>query len=267
MTKIITSRYSLLKNFEEDITGLFLFKLKRRDITRKLFAFSKTLNKVEPIRLTDLLISKKRRIKSTTSFDTFKFRKIKFFYGFLFGKTKKFNKFNYKKLQKHLKNRLRNSLLFFESRLDIILVRLHLFISVFEARIFIKKYGVLVNNKIIKKFCYQLIPGDLLSLTDNTRLIFKKKLYMLLKAKPVYATIIPVDLVNRELITTLTIYTWLFKRALLCSPFFTLGFPRYFEVNMNTMEFYFYGITTPKDISYPFKTSLLERIYFFNNYI
>jgi len=265
MTKIITSRYSLLKNFEEDITGLFLFKFKRRDITRKLFAFSKVLNKVEPVRLTDLLISKKRRVKSIVSSDNIKFRKIRFFYGFLFGKSKVFNKFKYIQLQKYLYNRLHNSILSFEARLDIVLVRLRLFISIFEARVFLQKYGILVNNKLIKRYQHQLSPGDLLSLTDITRESLKKKLYILLKAKPIKFSAI--DLVNRELNTTLTLYTWLFKRYLACSPFLSLGFPRYFEVNINTMEFYFYGTIKSKDISYPFKTSLFERNYFFNNYI
>jgi len=265
MTKIITSRYSLLKNFEEDVTGLFLFKFKRRDITRKLFAFSKVLNKVEPVRLTDLLINKKRRIKSIISSDNIKFRKIKFFYGFLVGKTKIFNKFKYRQLQKYLGNRLHNSILSFEARLDVVLVRLRLFVSIFEARIFIQKYGVLVNNKLVKSYQYRLSMGDLVSLTDITRESLKKKLYILLKSKPIHFS--PTDLINRELNTTLTLYTWLFKRYLACSPFLPLGFPRYFEININTMEFYFYGTITPKDISYPFKTSLFERNYFFNNYI
>ena len=63
MTKILKSKYALLKNFEEDITGRFLFKMKRREITRKLLSFSKILNKVEPLRLTDLLIRKKNQLK------------------------------------------------------------------------------------------------------------------------------------------------------------------------------------------------------------
>jgi hypothetical protein len=95
MTKILKSRYSFYKNFEEDISGRFLFKMKRREITRKLFFFSKVLNKVEPLRLSDLLINRKKKIKSITSFDKFRFRKIKHYYGYTFGKTKIFNKSQY----------------------------------------------------------------------------------------------------------------------------------------------------------------------------
>lgn len=61
MTKILKSRYSFYENFEEDVSGRFLFKMKRREITRKLFFFSKVLNRVEPLRLSDLLISKKKK--------------------------------------------------------------------------------------------------------------------------------------------------------------------------------------------------------------
>jgi len=171
--------------------------------------------------LTDLLISKKKRIRSIISSDRIKFRKIRFFYGFLFGKSKIFNKFKYKQLQKHLYNRLQNSILSFEGRLDVVLIRLRLFISIFEARIFIQKYGILVNNRIVKRYQHQLTPGDLVSLTDITRESLKKKLYILLKSKPIQ--FLPTDLINRELNTTLTLYTWLFKRYLACSLFFVVG--------------------------------------------
>jgi ribosomal protein S4 len=264
MTKILQSRYSLFKNFEDDITGLFLFKLKRRAITRKLFAFSKILNKVEPVRLTDLLIRRKKRIKSITSLDNFKFKKIRFFYGFLVGKTTSFNKFKYKRLHKFFGNRILNSTLSFEARLDVILVRLYLFISIKEAQVFIQNYGVLVNKSLIKNCNYQLVVGDILSLAKNAAM-FKRKFYKVLKARPVNVKL--KDLINRELNTSLTLYTWLFKRCTKTSPFMLFGFPRYVEVNINSMEFYFYGHLNSKDISYPFKTSILDRIFFFNNYI
>lgn len=63
MSKRINSRYSFFKNFEEDVFGRFLFKMKRRDITKRLFSYSKVLNRVKPLRLSDLLIKKKKKNK------------------------------------------------------------------------------------------------------------------------------------------------------------------------------------------------------------
>jgi len=265
MTKIIKSRYSLFKNFEEDITGLFLFKMKRRSITRKLLSYSRVLNKVEPLRLTDLLIRRKKKIREMFSADQFQYRKIRFFYGFSFGKTKIFNKFQYKTLQKYAANRLANSILFLEARLDVILLRLHLFVSIFESRLFIKENGILVNNKIIKDVSYRLKKNDILSFTAETRKVIKRKLLMIINARPVRHE--SSNLVFRDLNTALTKYTWLFKRYTTISPFLILGFPRYFEINFNTVEFYFKGSISFYDVFYPFKTTDNERLFFFSNYI
>jgi hypothetical protein len=61
MSKRINSRYSLFKNFEGDVFGRFLFKMKRRDVTRRLLSYSRVLNRVKPLRLADLLIRRKKK--------------------------------------------------------------------------------------------------------------------------------------------------------------------------------------------------------------
>jgi ribosomal protein S4 len=239
--------------------------MKRRDITRKLFSFSKVLNRVEPLRLSDLLIRRKKKIKGLVSFDKFRFKKLRHFYGFGFGKTKSFNKLQYRYLNASIKNRRESSILSLESRLDVLLVRLCLFSTVNAARSFIKSEGVLINNNLITSYNYRLKTGNILSFNKKFRTIFKRKLYRLLRARP---SVVPFkNLATLELSSVLTAYTWLFKRYTAISPFFILGFPRYVEPNFNSMEFYFYGSIKINDVSYPFKTTLQERSSFFNNYI
>jgi len=265
MTKILKSRYAVYKNFEEDVTGHFLFKMKRREVTRKLFSYLKVLNRVEPLRLADLLIRRKKKIKGLPSFDKTRFFKLRYFYGIGFGKTKQFNKLQYRLLQRYLSNRTLLSLSSLEARLDVLLVRLRLFNFIKDARDFIKTEGVLINKLVIKNFSYVLVKGDILSFRSKYRMILKRKVYRLLRACPIG---IPFsNCVTRELNSVLTIYTWLFKRYTKLSPFFIFGFPRYIEPNFNSMEFYFYGSIYSKDIYYPFKTTLQERSAFFNSFI
>lgn len=265
MTKILKSRYLVFKNFEEDVTGRFLFKMKRREITRRLFSLYKILNRVEPLRLSDLLIRKKKKIKNLVSFDKFQIRKIRHFYGFGNGKTKRFNKMQYSFLNKCFNNRLHASVLSLESRVDVLLLRLRLFSSIKESRSFIKLKGVIINKRLITNCNYRLNKGDILSFTSEFSVVLKRKLYRLLRARP--SNVYFKNLVTRELNSILTPYTWLFKRYTSVSPVLLLGFPRYVEPNFNSMEFYFYGIVNPEDIFYPFRTSLYERINFFNNCI
>jgi ribosomal protein S4 len=239
--------------------------MKRREITRKLFFFSKVLNRVEPLRLSDLLIRRKKKIKSIVSFDKFRFKKIRHYYGYTLGKTKIFNKLQYRFSHKFLKNRALRSILSIESKIDILLIRLRLFSSIKESKFFIKSEGVLINGVLIKNNNYRLAKGDILAFTTKFRTIFKRKVYRLLRARP--SNTLFSNIATRELNSILTPYTWLFKRYTAMSPFTLLGFPRYIEPNFNSMEFYFYGVIKPEDIFYPFKTSLQERIGFFNNYI
>jgi ribosomal protein S4 len=265
MTKILKSRYSVYKNFEEDVFGRFLFKMKRRDITCRLLSYSKILNRVEPLRLADLLIRRKKKIRGLESFDKIRFFKFRHFYGLSFGKTKIFNKTQYALLHRSVRNRRFNSILSIEARLDVVLVKLFLFNSIFESRTFIKNEGVFVNDILVNKFDFLLTPGDILSFSFKNKILLKRKLYRLLRAKT--SNVPFTNSVTRELNSTLTSYIWLFKRCTGASPFFLVGFPRYFEFNFNSMEFFFYGTNKVDDLFYPFKTSLSERSSFFSNFI
>lgn len=265
MSKRINSRYSLFKNFEGDVFGRFLFKMKRRDITRRLFSYSRVLNRVKPLRLADLLIKRKKRIKLISSSDAFRGRKFRHYYGFGFGKkTIFFKKFHKLLVTKYRKDRLNDLYLSIEGRVDVLLLKLNLFSFINESRSFIKDSGVLVNSILIKNPSYVLNSGDILSFPPFGKFLLQRKLYRLLRSRP---SIPLIAKVNKELNSIVTFYSWAFKRRTGKSPFMMNGFPRYIEPNFNTMEFYFYGKIKPEDIVYPFKTRLYERSRFFSSLI
>jgi len=167
-------------------------------------------------------------------------------------------------ITKYLKNRSNDLLLNIEGRLDVILLKLNLFSFIVESRSFINKFGILVNNQLIKNPSHVLSPGDIVSFLPFHKLILQRKLYRLLRARP--APLLK-EKINSELNSLITFYSWLFKRRTRRSPFLINGFPRYIEPNFNTMEFYFYGEIYFDDISYPFKTRLVERTRFFNSLV
>lgn len=265
MSKRINSRYSIFKNFEADVFGRFLFKMKRRDITRRLFSYSRVLNRVKPLRLADLLIRRKKKIKLISSSDIFKGRKFRHYYGFGSGKKaiffKKFHKFL---VSRYKKDRLNDLFRSIEGRVDVILLKLNLFSFISESRSFIKDSGVLVNSILVKDPSYVLNSGDILSFTPFSKFLLQRKIYRLLRSRP---SIPLIAKVNKELNSIVTFYSWAFKRRIGKSPFLMNGFPRYIEPNFNTMEFYFYGKIKPEDIVYPFKTRLYERSRFFSSLI
>jgi len=265
MSKRVNSRYSLFKNFEGDVFGRFLFKMKRRDVTRRLFSYSKVLNRVKPLRLADLLIKRKKKIKLIPSLDIFKGRKFRHYYGFGFGKKtiffKKFHKFL---ITKYKKDRLNDLLKSIEGRVDVILLKLNLFSFITESRSFIKDSGVLVNSMLIKDPSYVLNSGDILSFTPFGKFLLQRKIYRLLRSRP---SIPLVAKINKELNSIVTFYSWALKRRTGKSPFLMNGFPRYIEPNFNPMEFYFYGNIKPDDIIFPFRIRLHERSRFFSSLI
>jgi len=165
---------------------------------------------------------------------------------------------------KYLRDRSNDLLLNIEGRVDIILLKLNLFSFITESRSFINESGILVNGRIIKDPSYVLNSGDIVSFLPFDKFILQRKLYRLLRSRP---ALLLKEKVNLELNSLITFYSWLFKRRTRRSPFLINGFPRYIESNFNTMEFYFYGKIYFDDISYPFKTRLVERSRFFNSLI
>jgi len=104
------------------------------------------------------LLKKKYKIKLETK------QKFSLFYGYLSNKYVKKTIKNNKKLKKNIYNLIVNVL---ELRLDVILYRSHFVSSVKEARDFINKGHVFVNEKIIKNNSYLIKKGDFIKVSDS----------------------------------------------------------------------------------------------------
>lgn len=279
MTKIIKSKYKFLNNFQDDLTGHFLYKMKRRKRTLNLLAWRFILNKVKPVRLDDLLLSRPKR-RAVVSWYTIQLRKLRYFYGFYSGYRGVF----FKRLHfliKHYKfNRVYRASSLLELRLDIILVRLGLFKHVKTSRFYLKKFGIFINDKKVYRVNYILKTGDVLSFDKTHRVFFKTKL--LLKLKPALRFIKTnqeklapfffkfskrLNLFDLDL-NLITFYTRLLftnfpnigrEPSLFKSVFFVSYFPRFLEANFNTFEFFCCSKIDPSlDIKYPFKVKSNE---------
>jgi ribosomal protein S4 len=265
MTKIIKSHYKLIKNFQEDVRGGFLFKMKRRQRTLNLLAWRFVLNKVKPVRLDDLLLPRLKR-RALNSHYTIQMRKLRYFYGFYKGYRSVFFKRLHAQV-KHFKfNRPERLGSLLELRLDIILVRLRLFSNVYKARRYLSEFGVLVDDRLVKSFKTVLRPGQILSVKEDHKLIFKYKMINFLNPGRLVTNNIndlldvgAVKVIDLELsrLTTYVRSLHLNRSKLLGNKaiFFNSAFPRYFEVNFRTFEFFCCsGVDPSNDISFPFKT-------------
>jgi ribosomal protein S4 len=260
MTKIIKSHYKLIKNFQEDVRGDFLFKLKRRQRTLNLLAWRFVLNKVKPVRLDDLLLPRLKR-RALNSHYTIQMRKLRYFYGFYKGYRSIFFKRLHVKL-KHFKfNRPERLGSLLELRLDVVLVRLRFFSNVYKARRYISEFGVLVDDRLIKSFSLVLRQGQILSVKQEHKLVFKYKIVRFLNPCRLPGVDEFKDFNSIDLeFSRLTSYV----RSLHSSRskllgnkaiFFSSAFPRYFEVNFRTFEFFCCSAVNPAiDINFPFRT-------------
>lgn len=282
MTKIIKSYYKFINNFQDDLKGSFLFKMKRRQRTLNLLAWRFILNKVKPIRLDDLLLPRLKR-RSVVSWYTIYLRKLRYFYGFYKGYRGVFFKRLHSLIKKYQFNRVSHISSSLELRLDVVLVRLGLFRNVKLSRLYIKKFGVFLNDTRIFNFNYVLRLGDILSFDKNHRIFFKLKL--LVKLKPILKLIKFSDdrlsLVltsfknNKNLLnldsSLITFYIRLLFNSIpnfftkesanlpFRSVFFISYFPRFLESNFSTFEFVCCSEVNPLvDIRYPFKVKSNE---------
>lgn len=159
MTKIVKSYYKLISNFQEDLKGTFLFRMKRRQRTLNLLAWRFLLNKVKPVRMDDLLLPRLRR-RTVNSRFTIQLRKLRYFYGFYKGYKSVFFKRLHAAIKHYKFNRLSYLAALLELRLDVLLVRLRFFKNIYRARAYIKEFGVVVNGKIIHCFTKTLKQGE-----------------------------------------------------------------------------------------------------------
>jgi ribosomal protein S4 len=171
MIKQNKKRILLLKRFRKDVLGFtilnrkklliknFLYSIKRR----KFFDFYKIGNIPRPFYF-------KRKTKFCKYF--LKRQQFRLFYSFIKIKNLK------KLIKKSLKRK--NSVTLFayllESRLDVLLFRLNLVKSIRMARFLIFFGYVLINNKIEKRYSFNLKSCDILNFHPKIFFFFKKKI-------------------------------------------------------------------------------------------
>jgi ribosomal protein S4 len=178
-------------------------------------------------------------------------------------------------------NRIESGLALLELRLDTVLVRIGLFSSVLLSRQYIKNYGLILNSKRFYNFNYVLKRGDVFSVLDSHRFLFKIKI--LLKLNPsrlsIHELLIKINKNNftpnflKKFILSDIEKISLFER-LLSSPlsvfdlnslkknrsvFFLSYFPRFLEVNFKSFEFIFSSsLKSFDEVKYPFKLKSVD---------
>jgi len=216
MIKVNNKKILLIKRFKKDIIGniilkrkkllikFFLYKIKKR----KKFDFYKIGFVPRPLYF-------KRKTKFCKYF--LKRQQFRLFYSFI--KKKNLRKIILKSLKK--KNAVTYFLYLLESRLDVLLFRLNLVNSIRMARIFIFYGYILVNNRIEKKYYYNLKENEILNFHPKIFFFLKNKLFFFIKKN---------NLLNLRL-------------------------PTYIEYDLNKM-FFIFSIISKFDIFFLFKMNI-----------
>ena len=89
----------------------------------------------------------------------------------------------------------KNSLYYFiyllESRLDVVLYRLHLFKNIRCSRQFIYNKNIIINDRIVRNPNYNLKKGDILTLSKHNILVYKQNLYKMIHSKNYSCSVLP----------------------------------------------------------------------------
>jgi ribosomal protein S4 len=164
-------RILLIKRFKKDILGNVIFK--RKKILIKNFLYSlKRKKKFDFYKVG--YVPRPFYFKRKTKFCKYFLRRQQFrlFYSFL--KIKVLRKIIKKSFKR--KNSVTLFLYFLETRLDVLLFRLNLVNSIRMARLFIFYGFILVNNRIEKRFFYNLKKKEILNFHPKIFFFLKKKI-------------------------------------------------------------------------------------------
>jgi ribosomal protein S4 len=204
MIKQNKKRILLLKRFRKDVVGFSV--LKRKKILIKNFLYSIKRKKGFDFYKVGY-IPRPFYFKKKTKFCKYflKRQQFRLFYSFI--KIKNLKKLIKKSLKR--KNSVTLFAYFLESRLDILLFRLNLVNSVRMARFLIFFGYVLINNRIEKRYSFNLKSGDILN--------FHPKIFFFLKKK-----------INRNIVE---------------NNFLSLRIPNYIEYDLNKLFFIFSNIS------------------------
>jgi len=162
----------LIKRFKKDIIGNIL--LRRKKLLIKLFLY-----KIKKKKFFDFykigFVPRPLYFKRKTKFCKYflKRQQFRLFYSFI--KKNFLRKIIIKSLKR--KNAVTFFMYLLESRLDVLLFRLNLVNSIRMARIFIFYGFILVNNRVEKKYFYNLKEGEVLNFHPKIFFYLKKKLF------------------------------------------------------------------------------------------
>ena len=171
MIRYNKKRVLLIKRFRKDVIGSCI--LKRKKILVKNFLYSLKRRKGFDFYKVGY-IPRPFYFKKKTKFCKYflKRQQFRLFYSFI--KIKVLKKIIKKSIKK--KNAVTLFAYFLESRLDVLLFRLNLVNSIRMARLFIFFGYVLVNNRIEKKYHYNLKEGEILNFHPKIFFFFKKRI-------------------------------------------------------------------------------------------
>lgn len=177
--KRILSRYSLYRKYEEDLWGTLLL-FKRKKLTKILRLMH--LRLLEVNYKFRMKMYRRLNLNLKFNFDSSKaprkrkyymphvahkraIRKLRFFYGVMTERN-----FRYYILRSRLNSRRMSSffLINFENRVDVILMRLNIFYSVFQIRQLLLHRKIYINDKLITHGSVQLKKNDLISFSPCT---------------------------------------------------------------------------------------------------
>jgi ribosomal protein S4 len=182
-------RLLLIRRFKKDLLGICA--LKRKLSILKFFLLNlirrKTRKRVSFFRI--LIIERPIYNKPLTKYGKYFLKRQQFRLFFSFIKIKQIRRIVKKSIKK--KNAVNSFIYYMESRLDVILFRLHLFPSIRMARQFILHGNVFINGKIKKSYSYNLKENDILSFSSDFVLLKKKEYISNILEKKILYTRIP----------------------------------------------------------------------------
>lgn len=171
-------RVYLIKRFKKDVIGLSLFKRKNIFIKKFLLRLRRR-KKIDFYKIG--FMPRPLYFKRKTKFCKYFLRRQQFRLFYSFIKIKILRKLMKKSFKKY--NSVNLFLYLFESRLDVLLYRLNLVSSLRMARSLIYFGYIFVNDRVEKKYYYNLKENDILNFHIDIFYFLKKKLINNLKKK------------------------------------------------------------------------------------
>lgn len=179
--------FKSLINLSGDSTGKVLYKLKRARAVRIFLSDLGLLNRVKPIRLSDLMLRGRSLPNQLTGRLLIAQRLFIKYLGWRCGSTKSFYKYFHFTSGRLRGDRSDGLVRLLICRLNYILFSLKFFESVIDSKNYIKRFGILINDKLVFDTNRVLKPLDIFSFNKVHRAFFKFKFLSLFSADKRFA--------------------------------------------------------------------------------